>query len=177
MSKIGSPHMKALICPSLGPVENLKIMDVEEPVAGAGEALVEIAYAALNFFDTLIIEGKYQLKPEPPFSPAGEFSGRVVALGPGAQGFAVGDRVMGSTGHGAAREQIAIAASRLARVPDGLPLDKAAGLSIAYGTTLHALRQRAEIKPGETLVVLGASGGVGLAAVEIGRAMGARVIA
>src|SRR5271157_730189 len=169
--------MKALICPSLGPAENLKLMDLEPPVAGAGEAVVEVAYAALNFFDTLIIEGKYQVKPEPPFSPAGEFSGRVVVLGPGAQGFAVGDRVMGSTGHGAAREQIAIAASRLARVPDGLPLDKAAGLSITYGTSLHALKQRAEIKPGETLVVLGASGGVGLAAVEIGKAMGARVIA
>jgi len=169
--------MKALICPSLGPVENLKVMDVEPPVAGPGEAVVEVAYAALNFFDTLIIEGKYQLKPEPPFSPAGEFSGRVVALGPGAGGFAVGDRVMGSTGYGAAREKIAIAASRLAHVPDGLPLDKAAGLSITYGTSLHALKQRAEMKSGETLVVLGASGGVGLAAVEIGRAMGARVVA
>jgi NADPH2:quinone reductase len=169
--------MKALICPSLGPVENLKVMDVEEPVAGRGEAVVEVAYAALNFFDTLIIEGKYQLKPEPPFSPAGEFSGRIVALGPDASGFAVGDRVMGSSGYGAARERIAIAVNRLAHVPDGLPLDKAAGLSIAYGTTIHALKQRAEMKPGETLVVLGASGGVGLAAVEIGAAMGARVIA
>ena len=147
------------------------------PSPGEGEAVVEVAYAALNFFDTLIIEGKYQLKPEPPFSPAGEFSGRIAALGPGVEGFAVGDRVMGSTGYGAAREQIAIAAARLARVPDGLSLDKAAGLSIAYGTTLHALKQRAEMKPGETLVVLGASGGVGLAAVEIGAAMGARVIA
>ena len=169
--------MKALICPSLGPVENLKVMDVEPPLAGRGEAVVAVAYAALNFFDTLIIEGKYQLKPEPPFSPAGEFSGHVAAIGPGVEGLAVGDRVMGSTGYGAAREQVAIAAERLARVPDGLSLDKAAGLSIAYGTTLHALRQRAEMKPGETLVVLGASGGVGLAAVEIGAAMGARVIA
>jgi len=169
--------MKALICPSLGPVENLEVRDVEPPVAGPGEAVVEIAYAALNFFDTLIIEGKYQLKPEPPFSPAGEFSGRVAVLGPGVEGLAVGERVMGSTGYGAARERIAIAANRLARVPDGLPLDKAAGLSIAYGTTIHALRQRAEMKPGETLVVLGASGGVGLAAVEIGKIMGARVIA
>src|SRR5271155_1667650 len=132
MSKIGSPHMKALVCPSLGPVENLKIMDVEEPVAGAGEAVVEVAYAALNFFDTLIIEGKYQLKPAPPFSPAGEFSGRILALGPGTHGFAIGDRVMGSTGFGAARERIAIAANRLVRVPDGLPLAKAARLSITY---------------------------------------------
>jgi NADPH:quinone reductase len=169
--------MKALICPSLGPAENLEVMDVEPPVAGPGEAVVEVAYAGLNFFDTLIIEGKYQLKPEPPFSPAGEFSGRVSALGPGAEGFAVGDRVMGSIGYGAAREMVAIAANRLAHVPDGLPLDKAAGLSITYGTSLHALKQRAEMKPGETLVVLGASGGVGLAAVEIGRAMGARVVA
>ncbi len=169
--------MKALICPSLGPVENLKVMDVEPPVAGPGEVVVAVAYAALNFFDTLIIEGKYQLKPEPPFSPAGEFSGRIAALGPGVEGFAVGDRVMGSTGYGAAREKIAIAADKLARVPADLSLDKAAGLSIAYGTTLHALRQRAELKPGETLVVLGASGGVGLAAVEIGATMGARVIA
>src|SRR5271157_3143172 len=118
MSKIGSRHMKALICPSLGPVDNLKIMDVEEPVAGTDEVVVEVAYAALNFFDTLIIEGKYQLKPEPPFSPAGEFSGRVVALGPGATGFAVGDRVLGYSGYGAARERLAVPVNRLARVPD-----------------------------------------------------------
>ena len=169
--------MKALICPSLGPAATLKVMDIDPPTPRQGEVVVDIVYAALNFFDTLIIEGKYQLKPEPPFSPAGEFAGRVAAVGPGVTGFAVGDRVMGSTGYGAAREQMAIAADRLAHVPDGLPLDKAAGLSIAYGTTLHALRQRAEIKPGESLVVLGASGGVGLAAVEIGKAMGARVIA
>ncbi len=169
--------MKALICPALGPAETLKVMDIEPPTAKAGEVVVDVAYAALNFFDTLIIEGKYQLKPEPPFSPAGEFAGRVAAVGPDVAGFAVGDRVMGSTGFGAARERIAVPASRLAHVPAGLPLDKAAGLSIAYGTTLHALKQRAEMKPGESLVVLGASGGVGLAAVEIGKAMGARVIA
>jgi NADPH:quinone reductase len=169
--------MKALICPSLGPVENLKVMDVDAPVAAEGQVVVEVAFAALNFFDTLIIEGKYQLKPPPPFSPAGEFSGRVVAVGPGAKGFTVGDRVMGSSGFGAAREQVAVPANRVAHVPDGLPLDKAAGLSVTYGTSLHALKQRAEMKPGETLLVLGASGGVGVAAVEIGRAMGARVIA
>ncbi len=169
--------MKALICPSLGPASTLKVMDIDPPTPRQGEVVVDIVYAALNFFDTLIIEGKYQLKPEPPFSPAGEFAGRVAAVGPGVTGFAIGDRVMGSTGYGAAREAIAVPASRLAHVPDGLPLDKAAGLSIAYGTTLHALKQRADIKPGESLVVLGASGGVGLAAVEIGKAMGARVIA
>jgi NADPH:quinone reductase len=169
--------MKALICPSLGPAENLKVEEVDEPAPGKGEAVVEVAYAGLNFFDTLIIEGKYQVKAAPPFSPGGEFSGRVVVLGPGAQGFAVGDRVMGFCAYGAAAERIAIPTSRLARVPDGLALDKAAGLSVAYGTSLHALKQRAEMKPGETLLVLGASGGVGLAAVEIGKAMGARVIA
>ena len=169
--------MKALICPALGPAETLKLVELERPSAGPGEVVVDVVYTALNFFDTLIIEGKYQLKPEPPFSPGGEFAGRIAAVGDGVVGFKVGDRVMGSTGYGAAREQIAIAAGRLAHVPDGLALDKAAGLSIAYGTTLHALKQRAEMRPGESLVVLGASGGVGLAAVEIGKAMGARVIA
>jgi NADPH2:quinone reductase len=169
--------MKALICPSLGPPERLAVVDVERPSAKAGEVVVDVVYAALNFFDTLIIEGKYQLKPEPPFSPSGEFAGRVAALGAGVTDFKVGDRVMGSTGYGAARQEIAIAANRLAHVPDGLPLDKAAGLAVAYGTSLHALKQRAELKSNESLLVLGASGGVGLAAVEIGRAMGARVIA
>src|SRR5271170_2665344 len=169
--------MKALICPSLGPAENLQVEEVDEPAPGKGEALVEVAYAGLNFFDTLIIQGKYQVKAAPPFSPGGEFSGRVVGLGPGVQGFAAGDRVIGCCAFGAAAERIAIPLSRLARVPDGLALDKAAGLSVAYGTSLHALKQRAEMKPGETLLVLGASGGVGLAAVEIGKAMGARVIA
>ncbi len=170
--------MKALICPALGPADNLIVTEVEAPAPGAGEALVEVAYAALNFFDTLAIEGKYQVKLTPPFSPGGEFSGRVVALGPDARGFAVGDRVIGlPSGFGAAREQVAIATSRLTHVPAGLGLDKAAGLAITYGTSLHALEQRAEMKPGETLLVLGASGGVGVAAVEIGAAMGARVIA
>jgi NADPH:quinone reductase len=169
--------MKALICPSLGPAENLRVAEVEAPSAADGEAVVEVAYTGLNFFDTLIIEGKYQVRPKPPFSPGGEFSGRVVALGPGVLGFEVGDRVMGACGYGAAAERIAIPVRRLERIPEGLALDKAAGLSVTYGTSLHALKQRAEMKPGETLLVLGASGGVGLAAVEIGKAMGARVIA
>ena len=169
--------MKALICPSLGPADNLRVAEVDAPAAGEGEALVEVAYAGLNFFDTLIIEGKYQVRPKPPFSPGGEFSGRVAALGGGVHGFAVGDRVLGVCSHGAAAERIALPATRLAKIPDGLALDKAAGLSVTYGTSLHALRQRADMKAGETLLVLGASGGVGLAAVEIGKAMGARVIA
>jgi NADPH:quinone reductase len=169
--------MKALICPSLGPAENLLVTEVEPPTAGEGEAVVKIAYAGLNFFDTLLIEGKYQVRPKPPFSPGAEFSGHVVALGLGARGFEIGDRVMGLCSYGAAAEQIAVSTNRLTKISDGLALDKAAGLSVTYGTSLHALKQRAEIKPGETLLVLGASGGVGLAAVEIGKAMGARVIA
>jgi NADPH2:quinone reductase len=169
--------MKALIAETLGPPETLRVIDAPEPAPGAGEAIVEVAYAALNFFDTLIIEGKYQVKPALPFSPAGEFSGRIVALGEGVSGFSIGERVMGHATHGAARRRIAFPVGGLSRLPDRLGLDRAAGLSIAYGTTLHALAQRGELKPGETLVVLGASGGVGLAAVEIGALLGARVIA
>jgi NADPH:quinone reductase len=169
--------MKALICETLGPADHLKLVEVDPPAAGPGEVLVEVAYVGLNFFDTLIIEGKYQVKPAPPFSPGAEFSGRIVGLGSGVEGFAVGDRVMGSLSHGAARALIAVPAAALALVPEGLALDKAAGLSITYGTSLHGLKQRGELKAGESLLVLGASGGVGLAAVEIGAIMGARVIA
>jgi NADPH2:quinone reductase len=168
---------KALICATLGPASGLRVAEVEEPAAGPGEAIVEVAFVALNFFDTLIIAGKYQTRPDLPFSPGGEFSGRIVALGPGVEGFALGDLVFGSLRYGAARQRIAAPAARLALVPEGLSLERAAGLSVAYGTTMHALVQRANLKAGETLVVLGASGGVGLAAVEIGALMGARVIA
>jgi NADPH2:quinone reductase len=112
-----------------------------------------------------------------PFSPAAEFAGTVESLGPDAAGFKPGDRVLGYAGYGAARERIAIAASRLVKIPDGLDFDRAAGLCVTYGTTLHALKDRARLKSGETLAVLGASGGVGLAAIELGKLMGARVIA
>ncbi|WP_232631261.1 NADPH:quinone oxidoreductase family protein [Methylobacterium sp. Leaf118] len=169
--------MKALMCSRLGGPEDLSVEDLPDPVAGPGEALVRVGVAALNFFDTLIIAGKYQVKPELPFSPGGEACGVVEALGPGAEGVAVGDRVMVHVSHGTARERIAVPVARLARVPDAVPDEVAAGLSITYGTTLHALADRARLQPGETLVVLGASGGVGLAAVELGKLMGARVIA
>ena len=169
--------MKALVCSWLGGPEDLSVQDWPNPVAGPGEALVRVRVAALNFFDTLIIAGRYQVKPELPFSPGGEACGVIEVLGPDTEGFSVGDRVMVHLSHGTARARIAVPVKRLARVPDAVSDETAAGLSITYGTTLHALHDRARIKPGETLVVLGASGGVGLAAVELGKLLGARVIA
>jgi len=169
--------MKALICDDYGPPEKLKIVDLPEPVPGEREVLVEVGHAGLNFFDLLVIENKYQAKPPLPFSPSAEFSGRVLALGPGASGFKPGDRVLGYMGFGCARERLVCPADRLVPIPPGLADEKAAGLTITYGTTLHALKQRADLKEGETLVVLGASGGVGLAAVELGARLRAKVIA
>ncbi|HEV2726708.1 MAG TPA: NADPH:quinone oxidoreductase family protein, partial [Solirubrobacterales bacterium] len=157
--------------------ETLVVDDVPAPAPGPGEALVRVRLAALNFFDTLIIENKYQLKPPLPFSPGAEFCGTVEALGPGTQGLRVGERVIGSIGHGACRELVAARADRLTPVPAGVSDEQAAGLTITYGTSLHALKDRAQVRPGETLAVLGAAGGVGLAAVEIGKLLGARVIA
>jgi NADPH:quinone reductase len=169
--------MKAVLCRRAGPPEALELADLPDPVAAKGEVVVDIAAAALNFFDTLIIAGKYQHKPELPFSPAAEFSGTVSAVGPGVSGFKVGDKVCGYLGHGAAREKLAISAERLVLVPPSLDLDRAAGLFVTYGTTIHALQDRAKLKPGETLAVLGAAGGTGLAAIELGKIFGARVIA
>ena len=156
--------MKAVLCKAFG--GGLSLDDIAPPAAGAGACIVEIKAVGLNFFDTLIIEGKYQVKPPLPFSPGGEFAG-----------ICEGRRVMGYCGHGAARQAIAIAPEKLAAIPDGVSFEAAACLAIAYGTTLHALRDRANLKPGETLAVLGASGGTGQAAVELGKLMGARVIA
>ena len=169
--------MKALLCTRYGTPDDLELADIPAPEPGPGEALVRIAAAALNFFDTLIIAGKYQVKPPMPFSPAAEFAGTVEKLGPGVSGLKPGDRVLGYGTHGAAREFTTIGADRLIKIPDNLDFDRAAGLCVTYGTTLHALKDRARLKPGETLAVLGASGGVGLAAVELGKLMGARVIA
>jgi len=169
--------MKAVLCTHFCTPDELEFADVEAPQAGAGEAVVRVKAAALNFFDTLIIAGKYQHKPPFPFSPAAEFAGVVERVGTGVTGIAPGDRVMGNIGWGAARETVAVPAQQLVQVPDTLDFERAAGLTVTYGTTLYALRQRAELKAGETLVVLGASGGTGLAAIEIGKIMGARVIA
>ncbi|MFZ2094236.1 MAG: NADPH:quinone oxidoreductase family protein [Pseudolabrys sp.] len=169
--------MKALLCTRYGTPDDLTLADIPEPVPGPGEVVVRVEAAALNFFDTLIIANKYQTKPPLPFSPAAECAGTVEGLGVGVTQIAVGDRVMAYTGYGAARERIAISADRVIKIPDKLGVDRAAGLCVTYGTTLHALKDRAGLKAGETLAVLGASGGAGLAAVELGKLTRARVIA
>jgi NADPH2:quinone reductase len=169
--------MKAILCTRFGGPDDLELAELPDPEPGPSEVVVAVKAAALNFFDTLIIAGKYQMKPAFPFSPAAEFAGVIDAVGAGVTGFKPGDRVAASIGYGAARERVVVAADRLARIPDNLDFDRAAGLLITYGTTLHALKDRAKLAAGETLAVLGASGGVGLAAVELGKLMGARVIA
>ena len=169
--------MKAILCTRPGGPDDLILSDVPDPVAGEGEAVVKIAAAALNFFDTLIIANRYQTNPAFPFSPAAEFAGTIESVGAGVGGWKAGDRVMGYISYGAARERVAVKTSHLVKLPDGLDFDRAAGLTVTYGTTYHALKDRAQLKPGETLAILGAAGGVGLAAIEIGKLMGARVIA
>jgi NADPH2:quinone reductase len=169
--------MKALLCTHYGTPDDLEFADIAEPAAGPGDAVVRIEAAALNFFDTLIIAGKYQTKPAFPFSPSAEFAGTVESVSSDVTAFKAGDRVVGMTGYGAAREKIAVPARKLTRIPGGLDADRAAGVSVTYGTTLYALKNRAGLKSGETLAVLGASGGTGLAAIELGKIMGARVIA
>jgi NADPH:quinone reductase len=169
--------MKALLCTRYGTPDDLELAEIAEPTPAPGEAVVRIKAAALNFFDTLIIAGKYQHKPAFPFSPAAEFAGEVESVGAGVTGLSPGDRVIGNIGWGAAREKVVLAADQLVVMPAGLDFDRAAGLTVTYGTSLYALKDRAKLKPGETLAVLGAAGGTGLSAVEIGKLMGARVIA
>jgi NADPH:quinone reductase len=169
--------MKAVLCKAYGPPESLVLEDVPAPQPGAGEVLVDVHAAALNFPDVLMIQGKYQSQPPFPFSPAGEIAGVVAAVGEGVASPKVGDRVFGGTGFGGLAEQVAVKARALRPMPEGMSFAEASGISTTYGTSYYALKQRAALQPGETLLVLGAGGGVGLAAVELGKAMGARVIA
>jgi NADPH2:quinone reductase len=169
--------MKAALCKTLDGPAGIVIEDIAPPKAGPGQAVIAVMAAALNFFDTLVTRGKYQVKPELPFSPSGEVAGVVESLGLGVDGFAVGDRVMACVGYGGAREKVAVAADALVRIPGGVSNEIAAGVSVTYGTAIHGLKDRAQLKPGETVAVLGAAGGAGLAAVEIAKLMGARVIA
>jgi NADPH:quinone reductase len=169
--------MKAILCTRLGRADDLVLADIPVPESQPGELLIQVAFAALNFFDTLIIAGQYQFKPDLPFSPGGEFCGRVVALGAGVEGIRIGQRVAGFCGWGACRDYLAIKATQVVLLPDDVADEAAAGLFITYGTALHGLADRGQLRAGETLAVLGASGGAGLAAVEIGAALGAHVVA
>ena len=169
--------MKALLCEHHGPAETLVIRDLPEPVAGPGEVVVSVTAAALNFFDTLIIQNRYQTKPVLPFSPCAECAGTISALGEDVTGWRVGERVAAWLGYGAARGKVVVPTDAIVRVPDALDDAQAAGLFVTYGTAMHGLIQRAGMRAGESLAILGAAGGAGLAAVEIGALLGAHVIA
>jgi NADPH:quinone reductase len=170
--------MRALLCKTLGggPAD-MVVEEVEEPEPQAGEIIIRVMAVGLNFFDTLIIVGKYQYRPAPPFSPGAEVSGIVASVGRGISGFAKGDRVMAFTGWGGARELVAVKAARVVAMPANAEFETAAAMQVTYGTSFHALKDRASLSAGETLAVLGAAGGTGQAAVELGKLMGARVIA
>ncbi|MEC9431779.1 MAG: NADPH:quinone oxidoreductase family protein [Pseudomonadota bacterium] len=169
--------MKALLSRSPGGPETLELADVPEPTPGPGQIRIAVKAVGVNYPDVLIIEDKYQFKPERPFAPGAEISGVVDAVGEGVTGFAVGQRAIAMSGWGGMVGKICVDADRCAAMPDTMPFDEASAFLMTYGTSHHALVHRAELRPGETLLVLGAAGGVGLAAVEIGKAMGARVVA
>jgi NADPH2:quinone reductase len=169
--------MKALVCRAYGPLENLAVEDVPDPKVAPGQLVVGVRACGINFPDVLVVQGKYQFKPTPPFSPGGEVAGVVEALGQGVEGFRVGDRVTAFGPYGGLAEKISVDPLHAVKMPEGLDFVTASCLTTAYGTTLHALRDRARLQAGETLLVLGAAGGTGLSAVQIGKRMGARVIA
>jgi len=169
--------MRAVLCKEFGPPETLVVEDIASPEPGEGQVLIDVHAAAVNFPDVLIIQNKYQFKPPLPFSPGGEVSGIVKVLGPGVDRLKIGDRVIGSCGHGGFVEELVLAQESCIPVPDEMDLETASATVLTYGTSHYALKDRAQLKPGETLLVMGAAGGVGLAAVELGKAMGARVIA
>ena len=169
--------MRAILSTAPGGPETLRLETVADPAPGRGEALVAVKAVGVNFPDTLIIEDRYQFRPQRPFSPGGEIAGVVEALGEGAGGVAAGDRVIAVPGWGGMVEKLAVPAASLMKIPDDMDFATAAALTMTYGTSYYALKDRARLKPGETLLVLGAAGGVGVAAVELGKAMGARVVA
>lgn len=169
--------MKALLSKAPGGTDTLVLDDVESPTPGKGQVVIDVKAIGVNFPDTLIIQDLYQFKPERPFSPGGEVSGVVKAVGEGVTQLQVGQRVIGSCGWGGMREELALDAARCIPIPDSVPFDEAAAFVMTYGTSYYALKDRADPKPGEKLLVLGAAGGVGIAAVELGKAMGLEVIA
>ena len=169
--------MKAVLSKESGGPETLVVEEVDAPTPGKGEVLIDVAACAINFPDTLIIRDMYQFKPPRPFAPGGEISGTIEALGEGVEGFAVGDKVICGVGNGGLQEKVAVAAARLFKVPQGIDLVQASALLMTYGTTIHGLKDRGDIKEGETVLILGAAGGVGLSAVELAKAYGCRVVA
>ncbi len=169
--------MKAIVCNSYGPPENLALEELDDPIAGANQAVVDVHAASLNFPDTLQIQGKYQFQPPMPFTPGSEVGGIIRSTGPGLEGFRPGDRVMATPSIGGMAEQVVVGSSGLRKIPDNMDFKTAASFAMVYTTSYHALKQRANLQPGQTLLVLGASGGVGLTAVELGKLMGATVIA
>jgi NADPH2:quinone reductase len=168
--------MKALLSKTPGPPETLSYEDVPDLVPGPGEVVIAMKAAGVNFFDGLIIEDRYQYKPPRPFAPGAEVAGIVASLGEGVTHLKPGDRVLANVGAGGFAEQTLAEAAKAIVLPDAMPFDDAAALFITYGTSYFALKNRAQLKPGETLLILGASGGVGVAAIELGKTMGARVI-
>ncbi|MEC9311393.1 MAG: NADPH:quinone oxidoreductase family protein, partial [Pseudomonadota bacterium] len=169
--------MKAMLSIEPGGPESLTWTELPDPAPAKGELLVEIRAAGVNFPDTLIIQDLYQVKPPRPFAPGGEIAGVVAAIGEGVEGYAIGDRVLALTGHGGFATHRCIDAAQAIRIPDAMPFEDAACFVFTYGTSYHALKDRAHMKPGESLLILGAAGGVGVAAIELGKAMGAKVIA
>ena len=169
--------MKAIRTHAVGGPETLTLDEVETPTPGKGEVLVAVKACAINYPDTLMIRDLYQFKPERPYSPGGEIAGVVEAVGEGVDTFKVGDNVMAGIGNGGLAEKVIVPVGRMFPVPDGVPHEKAASLLMTYGTTIHGLKDRGHIKEGDTVLVLGAAGGVGLSAVELAKAFGARVVA
>jgi len=169
--------MKAIVCKTWGLPDTLVVEDLPDAVPGPGEVAIDVHAAGVNFPDVLIIQNKYQFKPELPFTPGSELAGVVRAVGEGVSHYKPGDKVLAFVNLGAFAQQISVPAKAVVPLPPGLDFDTAAAFTLTYGTSHHAVVDRAQLKAGETMLVLGAAGGVGLAAIEIGKALGARVIA
>ncbi|MES1158505.1 MAG: NADPH:quinone oxidoreductase family protein [Terricaulis silvestris] len=169
--------MKALLSIEPGPPESLVLRDVPDPPVPEGQVRIAVKAAGVNFPDALIIEDKYQFRPQRPFSPGGEVSGVIDAVGEGVTAFKVGDHVIGSVGWGGFAEKVVTPIDRLIRIPEGMPFDEASAFILTYGTSYYALKDRGALKAGESVLILGAAGGVGVAAIELAKAMGAHVVA
>lgn len=168
--------MKALMSTKIGPPEALELIEAPDPVAGEGDVVIVVKAAGVNFPDALIIEDKYQFKPERPFAPGGEVAGVIESIGAGVEHLKPGQRVIGSIGWGGYAEKVKAPAARILPIPDAMPFDEASAFILTYGTSYYALKDRAQLKAGETVLILGAAGGVGVAAIELAKAMGAKVV-